>query len=247
MSDPNEIKYIKIRVRFSKRGPVRYVGHLDLMRYFQKAIRRAGLDIRYSEGFSPHQVMSFASPLSLGAESEAEYFDMDMISSPSSEEGIALLNAQMAEGIEVLSYVRLPDKSKKAMSITAATDYFIAPGEEMDEVDITQGMLDDMLSRESIEVVRKTKKGEKTVDIRPLIFEAKAQDGGVFLKLSSSSAASLNVRLFLETLFSLNGMDNDPADYLVTRREVYYDRGDGVLASLESAGEVLEEPVHMQV
>ena len=55
---------MKIRIKFQKQGTVRFIGHLDVMRYFQKVMRRAEVDIRYSEGFSPHQIMSFASPLS---------------------------------------------------------------------------------------------------------------------------------------------------------------------------------------
>ena len=53
---------MKVRIKFSKYGALRFIGHLDVMRYFQKAIRRAEIDIAYSEGFSPHQIMSFASP-----------------------------------------------------------------------------------------------------------------------------------------------------------------------------------------
>ncbi|MEG0566064.1 MAG: TIGR03936 family radical SAM-associated protein, partial [Hungatella sp.] len=57
---------MKIRIKFSKLGAMKFVGHLDLLRYFQKAMRRAEVDICYSEGFSPHQVMSFAAPLGVG-------------------------------------------------------------------------------------------------------------------------------------------------------------------------------------
>ena len=57
---------MKIRIKFSKQGAMKFIGHLDTMRYFQKAMRRADVDIRYSEGFSPHQIMSFAAPLGVG-------------------------------------------------------------------------------------------------------------------------------------------------------------------------------------
>ena len=60
---------MKIRIKFSKQGAMKFIGHLDTMRYFQKAMRRADVDIRYSEGFSPHQIMSFAAPLGVGLES----------------------------------------------------------------------------------------------------------------------------------------------------------------------------------
>ena len=69
---------MKVRIKFSKNGPVKFIGHLDVMRYFQKAIRRAEVDIAYSKGFSPHQIMSFAAPLGVGQTSESEYFDIEL-------------------------------------------------------------------------------------------------------------------------------------------------------------------------
>lgn len=71
-----EVSAVNIRVRFRKYGVLKFIGHLDVMRYFQKAIRRADIDICYSEGYSPHMIMSFASPLGLGLESDGEYMDI---------------------------------------------------------------------------------------------------------------------------------------------------------------------------
>ena len=67
---------MKVRVKFAKYGTLRFIGHLDVMRFFQKALRRAGVDVAYTTGFSPHQVMSFASPLGLGIDSFGEYMDI---------------------------------------------------------------------------------------------------------------------------------------------------------------------------
>lgn len=69
-------------MRFTKTGSLKFIGHLDCMRFFQKAIRRAGLDVAYSGGFSPHQIMSFASPLSVGTTSDGEYLDVEFWSLP---------------------------------------------------------------------------------------------------------------------------------------------------------------------
>ena len=70
---------MKIRIKFRKYGNMKFIGHLDVMRYFQKAIRRADVGIRYSEGFSPHQIMSFAAPLGVGITSEGEYLDIEVV------------------------------------------------------------------------------------------------------------------------------------------------------------------------
>ena len=69
---------MKVRIKFAKTGHMKFVGHLDTMRYFQKAVRRAGLPIAFSGGYSPHMIMSFAAPLGVGTTSLGEYFDMEL-------------------------------------------------------------------------------------------------------------------------------------------------------------------------
>ena len=103
---------MKIRIKFSKEGTMKFIGHLDIMRYFQKVMRRADVDIRYSEGFSPHQIMSFAAPLGVGVESLGEYVDIEVHSTDSSCEMVRRIGNAMADGMQVLSYRRLPDTSR---------------------------------------------------------------------------------------------------------------------------------------
>lgn len=91
---------------------MKFIGHLDIMRYFQKVMRRAEVDIAYSEGFSPHQIMSFAAPLGVGLTSRGEYLDIEVHSTDSSAEMLKRINDTMVEGMEVLSYRLLPDSSK---------------------------------------------------------------------------------------------------------------------------------------
>ena len=114
---------MKIRIKFSKTGPVKFIGHLDMMRYFQKAIRRAGIDVTYSGGYSPHQVMSFAAPLGVGLESQGEYFDLELNSFTTCDEIKTRLNTAMAEGIQILSVRILPETAGTAMASVAAAAY----------------------------------------------------------------------------------------------------------------------------
>lgn len=69
---------------------MKFIGHLDVMRYFQKAMRRAGIDIAYSEGMSPHMIMSFAQPLGVGLTSDGEYMDVELRTPIASDEAINL-------------------------------------------------------------------------------------------------------------------------------------------------------------
>ena len=94
---------MKVRIKFSKEGPMKFVGHLDTMRYFQKALRRAELPVAFSGGYSPHMIMSFAVPLGVGMESLGDYFDLEMAEDMPTAEIAARLEEQMAEGMHIVS------------------------------------------------------------------------------------------------------------------------------------------------
>ena len=95
---------MNVRVKFAKYGAVKFIGHLDVMRYFQKANRRAELNIVYSQGFNPHQIMSFAAPLGVGLTSDGEYVDLELHEMDTPEEMIARLNATMNEGFLITGF-----------------------------------------------------------------------------------------------------------------------------------------------
>ena len=103
---------------------MKFIGHLDVMRYFQKAMRRAGIDIAYSEGMSPHMIMSFAQPLGVGLTSDGEYMDVELRTPIASDEAIRRLNEVGVEGITVTEWRQIPEeKGSKAMTLVAAADY----------------------------------------------------------------------------------------------------------------------------
>ena len=116
---------MKVRIKFAKYGAVKFIGHLDVMRYFQKAIRRAEIDIAYSEGFSPHQIMSFASPLSVGHTSEGEYFDIEVNSFTTEEDVQKRLQSVMVEGFDILKVKLLSEGEGNAMASVAAAKYTV--------------------------------------------------------------------------------------------------------------------------
>ena len=183
---------MKIRLRFSKQGQMKFIGHLDMVRYFQKVMRRSEVDVAYSEGFSPHQKMSFAAPLSVGVLSRGEYFDLEVNSTDSSKVMLERINAQNAEGVEVLSYKLLPDDAKNAMSVVAGADYKVY-------TDLfNQNMLDAFMNQDQIIVLKKTKKSEKEVDIKPLIYNIKLEDDGIFMQVAQGSASNLKPDLVMD-------------------------------------------------
>ena len=102
---------MKLRIKFTKSGVMVFIGHLDMMRYFQKAMRRADIDIAYSQGFNPHQIMSFALPLGVGVYSDGEYLDIEANSITSSEDMCKRLNEVMVDGVTVESVKLLADNA----------------------------------------------------------------------------------------------------------------------------------------
>ena len=117
---------MKARIKFAKYGVIRFIGHLDLMRYFQKAVRRAGIDIAYSEGYNPHQIMSFASPLGLGITSDGEYLDIALNSDIDKDDIVNALNAQMVDGVKILDFVKLT--SSECISTTLFFNIILSSG-----------------------------------------------------------------------------------------------------------------------
>ena len=212
---------MKIRIKFAKTGVMKFVGHLDVMRYFQKAIRRAELPIAYSEGFSPHMLLSFASPLGVGISSTGEYFDMVLAEDMKTDEIVKRLKATMVEGMEVLSARHVPDgKASKAMSLVAGADYLVQFREgKMPEIDL-ETKVPVFFALPQIEIMRKTKRSEKLTDIRPWIYDMKAKKSGVWMQLSTGSVSNLKPELVMEAFCKWCGVELPPFAYTILREEV---------------------------
>lgn len=237
-----EVSALKIRIRFKKYGVMKFIGHLDVMRYFQKCMRRAEIDIAYSAGFSPHQIMSFAAPLGVGATSDGEYLDIEVNTTRSSEQSVKALNEVMAEGMEITSYRRLKDTDKKAMSIVAAAEYkvWVKDGYEVLPVDYEVLAKKFFDGQESIEILKKTKKGEKTVDLKKLIyaFNVSMEEGRpvFYMKVSSGSTDNLKPELVLLAFYQFLDGAFDPLVFQIHRLDVYGVMDDR-LVSLGDMGE----------
>ncbi|SEP86795.1 radical SAM-linked protein [Lachnospiraceae bacterium RM5] len=229
---------MKLRIKFEKYGSMKFIGHLDTMRYFQKVMRRADIDIAYSEGFSPHQKMSFASPLGVGLISRGEYFDIEINSLDKNKDYVKDMNDVMVDGFKIVSVKALEEGSKKAMSLIAAADYKVYFRDEY-KLDINyKSKFDEFMSKEEIIVIKKTKKSEKEVDIKPMIYDYKVADDGIFLKLASGSENNLKPELVIEGFYKY--LDKEFKDiYIINERLELYGNEDGNFVSLEDYGKDL--------
>lgn len=219
-----EVSVLKIRIKFAKRDEMKFIGHLDIMRYFQKAMRRAGVDIAYSEGFSPHQKMSFAAPLGLGLTSEGEYMDIELHSSKSSREMIQDLNRTMVDGIEILSFKQLPDSAQNAMSSVEAADYRVTFKKEeipFEEQKKFFQKIETFLKQEAIPIIKKTKKGEKELDLKLFIYRFCVQENSLFLTVSTGSVENIKPELIIETFFHSENQEMPEFCFQIQRLELY--------------------------
>ena len=231
---------MRVRIKFTKYGCMKFIGHLDVMRYFQKALRRANFDVALSTGFSPHMLMSFAAPLGVGVTSDAEYFDLDLVTNGSSAEMVEKLNAVMAEGIEVKSVGQIPeDKASKGMTLVAAADYEVRfrPGKIELPADYKEQMKA-FLAQDSVMMMKKTKKGQKEMDILPLIYSMEEEAGVFKLFVSQGSVNNLKPDMVMNAFLAFMGIDVPPFTFMVHRKEIYATTGnpEQPYVSLESLG-----------
>lgn len=240
-----EVFALKVRIKFTKTGAMKFVGHLDTMRYFQKAVRRAELPAAFSGGYSPHMIMSFAAPLGVGTTSLGEYFDIELTETVPTKEIEKRLNAVMAEGITVSSARKVEDgKASTAMALVAAADYLVAfrPGREP-VCPSWREPLSDFLAQKELLVTKKTKRSEKTVDIRPYIYRMELLEDGIFMQLASASSNYTKPELVMDTFLHFLGEEAQPFAYMIERREVYANTGDEAaphFVPLEALGEEVE-------
>ena len=189
---------MRLRIKFRKYGPVRYTGHLDVMRFFQKAIRRAQIDVVYTNGFSPHQVMAFAAPLGVGLTSNGEYMDIEVHSIVSCQDVLERLNAASVPGIEVISVKVLPEGAGNAMASVAAAAYTVRFREGREPVTDIRAALPAFLARKEILITKETKKGAREVDIRPGIYQLTMEEHSMEEGHSMEEKHSMENEAFME-------------------------------------------------
>ncbi len=219
---------MKIRIKFRKYGNLKFIGHLDVQRYFQKCVRRAGIDVAYTKGFSPHQIMSFASPLGIGLESGGEYMDMEVNSFSGSADTVKRLNEAGVEGIEVLSAKVLPEGAGNAMASVAAAGYTIRFREGRAPRFDWKEKLSEFFSQESIMITKETKKSTLEMDIRPGIFEWRLRGDALYLLVDASSSGNIKPGMVVEAFLQANGDTLQENALLIYREETYMDAPEGL-------------------
>ena len=149
---------MKIRSKFTKEEPVRFISHLDLARTIERAVRRAQLPIAYSLGFNPRAKIAFGSALAVGVTSS----DIPV------EDFIKVLNTHVPAGIEFTAAVEISPEVPTLMSVIDRASYVLTG--DLEHSENLGPAVQDILDSEAIWVERSGKKGTRTLDIRPWIF-----------------------------------------------------------------------------
>lgn len=229
MTSQEKPKAIRLRIKFSKHGNIRFIGHLDVMRYFQKMIRRAGIDVAYSAGFSPHQIMSFAAPLGVGLESNGEYMDLEVYSFTSGQDFCDKLNAVSVPGIRILQVTRLPEGTRNAMASVAAAEYTVrfAEGKSPSAsfLENISNYLASFLNQSEIYIEKEGKKGLRQVDIRSGIYNCTwdISDQSFHMLVDASSAGNIKPVQVISALLNSYGETLSENALCITREETYMD------------------------
>ncbi len=217
---------MRVRIKYSKQGLMKFIGHLDMMRYFQKAIRRAGIDVTYTEGMSPHMSMSFALPLGVGMTSDSEYVDVDLNTPIPGSLIVERLNSSAPEGVHFTQAREIPvGKAHKGMNLAARADYTLTMRPEYAWGEGWKDELMKWLEQPHITVMKKGKKTEKEVDIRPLIYEAKFSGDKLVLGLGAGLDRNVRPELVMKAFADASGRSFQPFMFLINRDEVYADLG----------------------
>jgi radical SAM family uncharacterized protein/radical SAM-linked protein len=217
----------KIRLKWSKDEEVRFTSHLDVLRTFERAIRRCGIPITYSEGFHPHPKIAFGPPLPLGFISEAEYLDLQL-AEPFSNEFLLRLNKALPQGFKILEVKTIFTKAESLSSSINAAFYKVAL--PVPETEIKEKM-EYILSQRNLMVSRVSKEELKEVDIRFEIF--KLENEGSTLKMLLSVGSSGHARPQEVLIYGFGIKEKEVLSLLIKREGLFVKRQDQLLSPME--------------
>ena len=217
-----------MRIKFRKTGSLQYISHLDLHRTFNRVLVRAGIPLWYTQGFNPHAKMVFALPLSVGTESECEYLDVRVERDISAEEMKRRLNAQLTDELCVLDVYEA--KEKLTAVRWASYHYEIEPHGDAEKLftEIRE------IFRSPVVMKKKTKSGEKELDIMPLVRSLSVsfdpESGRIEMEalLSAAGESYLNPEYLITAIKEKTGFlsgDLSAESYRIIRTDLYLEDG----------------------
>jgi len=200
------------RLTFSKTGRLRFVGHLDTTEALRRAVRRAGLPVKYSGGFNPHMEVKLAAPLPLGMEGLGEYADIALTWDLDESEICERLNSNLPGGLVIRQVSARPDGEKSTAALLRRAEYKVQI--KLNDLNEIQKNFVRFIAMNELYIEKKTKAGVKNVNIRKDIFELALAENSVEMTLALGGEGSLSSETVTRLLL---GGDYDMAEPRYTR------------------------------
>ena len=212
-------------LRFYKKGNMRFISHLDLARLFKRAVRRGRIDVGFSNGYNPHELVNIVQPLSLGYESESEYFEIDTMSPYDPEKLMETLNEALPEGLKFFDSRKIERTSDYLSNKTSYALYEAVFGLKNDsEVPDAE----QFLAQDRITIIKKDKKTKKDVekDVKNYIKDLSirhVENGQITVRmmLRCASNETLNPGKLLKSMFMFYNMDIPVEECRITRLDIF--------------------------
>lgn len=212
-----------IRVFYKKMSRAKYISHLDITRCMQRAIKRAEIPVWYTQGFNPHIYLTFALPLALGYESECESMDFRLIQDMPLDEVLTRLNKTLPPDIQAYKVAEQINKPEKIIKAEYDIEVFL---DGVSGKAIQNAFLEFMKS-EQIEVVKRTKKGDKVIDIKPdcniISTSVVAEKMVLNLEMTAGIIKNINPTLLIDEFLAENNLDEACTNVL--RKRILMENG----------------------
>ena len=215
---------------FEKGARLRHIGHLDIQRAMQRALRRSGLPVSYSKGFNPHILLTFASALATGAMGEKEILDVSLDAPVEADAFMTAMNAALPPDMQLSFAKPMEDRHPALMAMVCAADYELTIQDD-EAARALAGALPGFLAQESITAMRKSKSGMKECDIRPMIHHLRMEGNILIARMTLTEASTCKPDMLLTALSAFAGID---APRMLVNRKGLLGESDGRLVPLET-------------
>ncbi|MFP4456359.1 MAG: TIGR03936 family radical SAM-associated protein [Clostridia bacterium] len=205
-------------IKFSKKGKQKYISHRDMHKVINRIIIRAQMPVAYSEGYNPHQKISFSSPLELGVESLAEYLDLELTKEMLPNKIVEILNANSTKGIEFYKAKEHVIGAPKLMAWIETADYIVTDIEDnkIDELKLAIGKI---LEREEIIVEKRRRRRVIKINIRSYIHNIELKDNQLSVRLQTGQRGNFKISQFTEIFNRISGFNLN--SYRILKTEMY--------------------------
>lgn len=201
-----------------------FIGHLDLLKFFQRTFKRAGIPIGHSWGFNPHQLTTFAVPLALGVSSVGEVLDIQLTEKMDCDEIKERLNNNLPKGIDILQVIELEFSAENCAAAVSYADYCVTLDNKYENI---QSIADEILAEEEINIERTVKKKTKIVNIRPFIKTIFVDNDGdkteIYTNIATGSQGNLKIDVLLSYMYSKMNVEFRAEKIDILRGTLYTD------------------------